>query len=126
MNDLKPLICTECGGHIDRATMTCKFCGIQYKLDEYEHPIRIMEYSTRVDTISSRVTIPRYLIEGVGAEKAMEMTLHKMAEQMAEKIMPLIEFTHEYDPVHQDHITYGVLRVANPHTTTGGYKEVRW
>lgn len=123
---MKALICECCGGRIDRATMVCQMCGTAYKLDEYEQPIRIMEYSTRVETLSSRVTIPRYLLEHMGEEEAMEMALNEMARNMAKKILPLIEFTHEYDPIHQDYITYGRLRVANPHTTTGGYKEVRW
>ncbi len=123
---MKALICECCGGRIDRHTMTCPMCGTQYKLDEYEHPIRVIEYSQRVETLTSRIAIPRYVVEHMETEDVMEMTLRQMAQQMAEKIMPLIEFTHEYDPVHQDHITYGVLRVANPHTTTDGYKEVRW
>lgn len=123
---MKALICECCGGRIDRATMVCQMCGTAYKLDEYEQPIRIMEYSQRVDTISTCVSVPRYLIDSMGEKEAMEMTLHKMAEQMAEKIMPLIEFTHEYEPITQVYTTYGRLKVANPHTTTGGYKEVRW
>lgn len=121
---MKALICECCGGRIDRVTMLCQMCGTAYKLDEYEHPIRIIEYSTKVETLACKVTIPRYLVEGMGKNEAMEMTLKKMAHNMAEKIMPLIEFSHEYDPLHQDFITYGVLRVANPHTTNGSYKEV--
>ena len=123
---MKALICECCGGRIDRATMVCQMCGTAYRLDEYEQPIRIMEYSTKVETLISQVIIPRYIIDGMGEEKAMEMTLKDMARNMAEKILPLIEFAHEYDPAHQEYITYGTLRVANPHTTTGGYKEVRW
>lgn len=121
---MKALICECCGGRIDRATMVCQMCGTAYKLDEYEQPIRIMEYSTRVETLNSRVAIPRYLVDHMETEDVMEMTLHKMARQMAEKIMPLIEFTHEYEPMTQEYVTYGRLKVANPHTTTGGYKEV--
>lgn len=123
---MKALVCECCGGRIDRATMVCQMCGTAYKLDEYEQPIRIMEYSARVETLNSKVSLPRYLVEHMGTEDVMEMTLHKMAQQMAEKIMPLIEFTHEYEPMTQEYVTYGRLKVANPHTTTGGYKEVRW
>ena len=123
---MKALICECCGGRIDRATMVCQMCGTAYKLDEYEQPIRIMEYSTKVETLTSRVVLPRYLVEHMGTEDAMEMTLEKMAQQMAKKIMPLVEFTHEYEPINQEYVTYGRLKVANPHTTTGGYKEVRW
>lgn len=27
MNDLKPMVCECCGGHIDRITLDCKWCG---------------------------------------------------------------------------------------------------
>ena len=123
---MKALICECCGGRIDRGTMTCMMCGTQYKLDEYEHPIRVVEYSQKVETLSSEVIMPRYLVEHMGLEEAMEMSLKEMAQNMAEKMLPLIEFTYGYEPVRQEYVTYGKLKVANPHTKTGGYKEVRW
>ena len=33
MSKLHALICTGCGGQIDRDTLTCKSCGTQYKYD---------------------------------------------------------------------------------------------
>lgn len=27
--EMKPLLCQCCGGHIDRDTMTCPYCGVQ-------------------------------------------------------------------------------------------------
>lgn len=31
MDELKPLICQSCGGHIDRKTMKCPYCDTQYE-----------------------------------------------------------------------------------------------
>ena len=31
--DLKALVCTQCGGQIDRETLTCKHCGTAYTMD---------------------------------------------------------------------------------------------
>ena len=124
---MRRLVCESCGGQIDRDTLVCKHCGVAYKLDEYEMPIRIMEYSTKVETLSSCVRVPSYLVEaGMDAEQIMEMTIHQMAEQMANRIMPLMEFQHEYDPRSCEYVTYGRLKVANPHTTRPmtGFKEI--
>ena len=121
---MKKLVCECCGGIIDRDTLICRSCGVAYKLDEYMHPIRVMEYSTRVETLTGSVRVPSYLVQGEeDVTRIMEMSLHQMAEQMAHKIMPLIELHHEYDPKTMEYVTYGRLKVANPHTT-GRYREV--
>lgn len=122
---MKKLVCECCGGIIDRDTLICRSCGVAYKLDEFMHPIRVMEYSTRVDTLTSCVRVPAYLVrDDKDATTIMEMSLHQMAEQMAEKIMPLIELRHEYEPMTQEYVTYGRLKVANPHTSSCGYREI--
>lgn len=121
---MRRLICDGCGGQIDRDTLVCKHCGVAYKLDEYEMPIRVMEYSTKVETFSGCVRVPSYLVEDAkDAEQIIEMSLQQLAKQMAKKIMPLMEFQHEYDPRSCEYVTYGRLKVANPHTTER-YREV--
>lgn len=123
---MRRLICDGCGGQIDRDTLICNHCGVAYKLDEYEMPIRVVEYAQRVDTFSGCVRVPAYLVKDAkDAEQIMEMSLHQMAKQMAEKIMPLIELQHEFEPATQEYVTYGRLKVANPHTSPRGvYREV--
>lgn len=124
---MRKLVCDSCGGHIDQSTLICNHCGVAYRLDEYEMPIRVMEYSTRVETLSGCVRVPAYLVrDEKDAKDIMEMSLHKMAEQMAIKIMPLIELHHEFEPRTCEYVTYGRLKVANPHTTTplSSYREV--
>lgn len=113
MSELKPLICTGCGGHIDRETLTCRSCGTAYRLDNDYMPVPIVLNKANTVTLSSQVFVPReYMLD---APEVAEYSLHKMVEQMAEKILPLIEYTTEFDIRHNQYVTHGRLRVYDPH-----------
>ena len=113
MSELKPMICTGCGGHIDRETLTCRSCGTAYRLDDDFKPVPIVLCKGNIRTFSSEVFVPReYMLD---APEVAEYSLHKMAEQMAEKILPLIEYQTEFDMRHNMYVTYGRLRVVDPH-----------
>lgn len=114
MSELKPLICTGCGGHIDRQTLTCKSCGTAYRLDDNFMPVRIELKRGDVVTLCNEVHIPREYVIG-NKDVAMEMTLKEMAKNMAEKILPLIEYETEYDMRRNMYVTHGRLRVVDPH-----------
>ena len=113
MSELKPLICTGCGGHIDRETLTCKSCGTAYRLDDDFKPVRIMLSDSKIKTFSGEVSISReYMLD---AHEVAAYSLRKMAESMAEQILPLIEYTTDFDTKHNQYVTYGRLRVVDPH-----------
>ena len=114
MSKLKPLVCSQCGGHIDRESLICNACGIAYKLDDNFLPVRIELRKAEVRTISGEVHLPReYLLD---SNEIAEISLQQMAEQMAERILPLIEYTTEYDIYTNSYRTFGRLRVVDPHT----------
>ena len=114
MSKLKPLVCSQCGGHIDRETLICNACGIAYRLDDNDMPVRIELCKAGTVTLSGSVMLPReYLLD---SNEIAEISLQKMAKQMAEKILPLIEYTTEFDIYTNSYVTYGRLRVIDPHT----------
>lgn len=114
MSNLKPLVCTQCGGRIDRESLVCNACGIAYRLDDNFLPVRIELSKAKVRTISGEVHLPReYLLD---SNEIAEISLQKMAEQMAERILPLIEYTTEFDMYTNSYVTHGRLRVVDPHT----------
>ena len=117
MSDLKPLICPGCSGHIDRTTLICKSCGTAYMLDDNFKPVRIEMHRPDVITVGSVVHLPRELVIDSQNEgkTAMEMTLEEMAEDLAHKLLPMVEYQMEYDSLHFQYITYGRLRVVDPH-----------
>ena len=123
MNELKPMICECCGGHIDRASLICKMCGTPYMLDGECKPIRIMQYDAKLETLSGAIRIPSYMITN-NPEDAMRFSLNQLAEKMVEKLMPLLEYEQMYDPRSMEYITYGRIRVAVPHTKGQFYREI--
>ena len=115
MSELKPMICECCGGHIDRDTLTCKMCGTAYRLDENFLPVRIEMRRGDVKVVNGCVMLPREFVIGESAETISKMTLEQMAHEMAKQIIPLIEYQTEYDHLHFQYVTYGRLRVVDPH-----------
>ena len=117
MSELKPYICKGCGGHIDRETLVCKSCGTAYRLDDDMIPVKLVTSNLEFVTIGGMAVMPKEYLVG-DTDKAMEYTLREMARNMAEKILPLIEFQTDYDIAHNEYRTYGRIRVARP--TIGG------
>lgn len=115
MSELKPLICTGCGGHIDRQTLVCKMCGTAYRLDDNFMPVRIEVRKGDIRVFESCIQLPREFVLDMGADEMSKMTLKEMAKNMAEKILPLIEYQTEYDMRREMYVTHGRLRVVDPH-----------
>lgn len=114
MSTLQRLQCDSCGGRIDRASLTCTSCGMQYERDQNEPTmLRLITEERRTEVLSGTVMIPdEYLMEE--PEKAIDYAVKEMAKQMATRLIPFIEFEWNRDwPTHQTGI-YGRLRVARP------------
>ena len=117
MSKLQKLQCSECGGRIDGKTLECQMCGMQYKLEESEYGFRLGRvevYNGKFVTLHGCVGIPAYIAHELGAEKACEMSIKQLAQNMAPHIMPLMEYYNEFDPYMQMHKTFCEIRVAEP------------
>lgn len=118
MSTLQRLQCDNCGGRIDRASLTCTSCGMQYEKDKNE-PImlRVISEQRRTEVLSGTVLIPDEFMR-VEPEKAIEYAVKEMANQMAERLIPFIELEWSRDFMRHQTGIYGRLRVARP--TNGG------
>lgn len=114
MSKLEKLQCTSCGGHIDRVTLTCQMCGMQYRLDDTMQPIRLEVSHCKLVNLGTSMAVPAYVLMGKNTEDIMKYTLTELAHNMAEKILPLMEFQTEFDVAHNDYVTYARMRVAEP------------
>lgn len=122
---LKPMKCECCGGIIDKASMTCQMCGIAYEFDDQMQPIKIVEYSTKVETLKGTVLMPaEFMISN--PKECSHYALEKMAHEMASHLLPFIEYSVEFSPELREYTINGRLRVANPHETRmrGNYHEI--
>lgn len=119
MAKLQALVCTECGGHIDRDTMTCRYCGIQYKLDQDMMPIMVSRFDPHMETLKARIFIPEYVVKaemGRGGDmtKLTEYAVKDLSRKLAEAIVPFMEVRNSYEPCEQIHEFSARVRVYRP------------
>lgn len=124
MSKLEALVCTECGGHIDRDTMTCRYCGIQYKLDEYMRPIIVERRDARVQTIMAMQEVPFEVIHHLGCEEASEIAMKEITRKLAKALAPYVEVVAEEDLLRQTKQVYGRIRILRPDYRYDEYE--RW
>ena len=97
MGKLKPLICTQCGGTINRATYICEYCGTKYKEDWISPvPIKISPLGTHV--LCSQAIMDDDMIRCMGSKNASEFVLHRMAEEIAQQLIPMMDVCIERTP----------------------------
>lgn len=113
MNDIKPLICPQCGGHINRATLKCEYCETEFRVDEKIHHLVIERHGVHV--LQSQITLADEYVHFLGAQEASEIALRQLSSQMAEAIMPVIEVQTWNDPCINSTVVKGRLRVIDPH-----------
>ena len=119
MAKLQALVCTECGGHIDRDTMTCRYCGIQYKLDQDMMPIMVSRFVPHMETLKARIFIPEYMVKaemdrGGDMTKLTEYAVKDLSRKLAEAIVPFMEVRNSYEPCEQIHEFSARVRVYRP------------
>ena len=120
---MQKLQCEQCGGRIDGITLTCQSCGMQYRLNEDFTLGRVEVFQGKFTTIGGSIVIPAFVLSQMGAETFSEMTLSKMAEAMAKKILPFMEFQTMFDPRYAELQTYYRARVAEPITQSFGARQ---
>lgn len=113
--------CANCGNMLSiseakKGILRCDCCGSEYKAEnDVITPLRIESIPYKYHTIGSRVEIPReYLFKN--PERIFELSLHEMARNMADKLVPLMSLETSYDPMKMEHILYGKIKVAIPDT----------
>lgn len=117
MSKLQKLQCDCCGGRIDGRSLACQNCGMQYRVEESYDGFtlgRVEIYNGRFVTLHGCVGIPTYVAHDLGPERACEMSIKQLAQNMVPHIMPLMEYYNEYDPYMQMHKTFCEIRVAEP------------
>lgn len=110
MDNLKPMICPQCGGAINRATMICEYCGTRFKEDESGVKIEILQPGVRV--LRTTVEVPdEYMYSNPKAASAC--AIERMAEQFAECIAPCMDVKMEVNPADRKTRFYATLRVID-------------
>lgn len=115
--ELKPLVCQQCGGTIDRKTMKCPYCDTQYEQKNDGISMRYVVETPGIHTIRAMVAVDdRMAIQSPQA--ATKFTMDKMRDKIAEGLLDYLKITTERDPLHMCQIIRGEIRVVDPTFST--------
>ena len=78
--------CSCCGGNINQATMTCEYCGTQYK-EEYNNVLRVETFQNPIRTLACKRLLDRKVLM-TNPQEYSEFTIRSLAGQFAEVIAP--------------------------------------
>lgn len=92
---MKPYICTQCGGQVNRAKMICEYCGTMFR--EERNEIRVVAYNQRVHTLGANVIIPKE--DAIRSPKEMsEYAIRRLAQEFADGIAQFMEVSTMDEP----------------------------
>lgn len=103
-------ICECCGGQIDPSTMTCRYCGTQYKRDD-DRIIRIDTFTNPVHTFKACVAVPNEMMrEDFGRELAINSLVSELSNVIPSHMLVASEYDYEH------HITRlsGTIKIVHP------------
>lgn len=113
MNDLKPLVCPNCGGKINADRMRCEYCGTQFKREEGP-VLRIETVRPGVRTLGAKVRIPEYYLRDFNGEEVRNIVMDRIATQLAEALIPMLDVKTGHDLERMEAVMYGRIRVLEP------------
>ena len=101
-----------CGGRINRASMTCEYCGTGFKV-EHDQLFRIETFQNPVVTLGQGIRINHHdMYES--PEQMAEWTIKRLANQFAEVIAPYMDLEYRFDPYTADHVLEARIKIVNP------------
>lgn len=107
------LNCPNCGGPINRKTMTCEYCGTQFKLEEpkpYPHLVEIYREPMNIRKVYARTMIDPCLIDVADKDFISDYVKHSLAGKLADALIDEMSVSVHEDPSHV--IVTGMIRVA--------------
>lgn len=107
--DLKALVCTQCGGQIDRETLTCKHCGTAYTMDR-KNTLIIQEMDPNETMIGASAVIDPEHLSHFG-NVVIEDSIEQLTYNLASQLVPFMEVQTEVDLDHRLLELYGRIRV---------------
>lgn len=96
MDEMKPLICQCCGGHIDKRTLKCLYCETQYN-EKIEQVLPVLHLEPDgIETVSVSVMIPEEVFMK-SKEAAMQLFAKRAGEALLKGILPYVNVVEQRD-----------------------------
>ena len=108
---MKEYKCPNCGATINRATMTCEYCGTKFR-EENSNSVVVLRPGVHV--LGCSRILRNEMAYVIGEEKASEYVLHEIAREMAECIIPFLDIKAVNEPITNSTKIVTRLRVVEP------------
>lgn len=113
MTEVKPLVCQNCGGRIDRSTMKCPYCDTQYERKYEGLPVNFVVEKPGVHRIAAMVRIPDK-VSLRDPERATQYAMERLRQGIADGLLAYMKIRTELDPMSFCQIIRGEVRVVEP------------
>lgn len=101
---MQPLICPNCGGHINRATFQCEYCGTRFK-EEGSNILHVETFQSPCDIYSAKITIPSEFVAS-DPEAATQIATDKLSRSLTDAFKSHMRLEIEHDPMNNyEHIS---------------------
>ena len=110
---LKPYICPQCGGKVNRATLVCEMCGTQFKEDQRNGPTQLIIERPGVVTLGQSISLD---LEYIHRDPRLfsEQVIKQLANEFADCIAPYMDIETENDLIHHSCIVRARVRLLKP------------
>ena len=78
------MICKCCGGTVDRASLRCNFCGVQYEITP--SPLRIETFKNPVEHFSAKFVAPHEIFYKMEPEQISEIAINRLVKELSKSI----------------------------------------
>ena len=111
MNELKPLICQCCGGHIDRESLKCPYCETRYNGKLEPLPTAISDKPNGIETLAVAMRIPDETLCG-NKEEAMRVVSKMMRDAIAKALEPYVRVQECRSPKTFDRVFTAEIKIV--------------
>lgn len=112
---LTPMTCTNCAGSINRATMTCEYCGTKYEsLYANNEMVMVVEHqSSPVRILKAQTSIPHELLvdDCLAKDEVANLAMSRLRDQLAKALEDCMEIEMTYDIKHMRQVITARARV---------------
>jgi ribosomal protein L36 len=113
--EIKPLVCDQCGGQIDRKTMECPYCRTQYERKNNDVTLRYVVDRPGTHRLRAEIRVDEGMIAH-DPERATSYVLDRLRREIADGLLAYMKISTSQDFSFHERcqIIRGEVRVIDP------------
>lgn len=113
--EIKPLVCEQCGGQIDRKTMKCPYCDTQYERKNNGVTVNYVVDRPGVHTLRAEVRVDEHMMLRY-PEDATAYAMDRLRQEIADGLLAYMKIStsKDFSIFNNCEIIRGEVRVIDP------------